>query len=116
MALTSEAVEECLRVLDTLYSDPDALASIDIEVRNRLMKAAGRVSRPERDQQRALSRAVRRKEKREIRDADRAVLARAGIRKKRLEPLFTNPELELRGEAGGGVFQLGAGGASAASA
>ncbi len=115
MALTSEAVEECLRVLDTLSSDPDALASIDLDVRNRLMQAAGRVSRPERDQQRALSRAVRRKEKRETRDADRAVLARAGIRKKRLEPLFTNPGLEARAEAGGGVFQLGAGGTSGPS-
>jgi NAD(P)-dependent dehydrogenase (short-subunit alcohol dehydrogenase family) len=108
MPLTSEAVEECLRVLDTLASDPDALASIDIEVRNRLMKAAGRISRPERDEQRALSRAVQRKEKREVRQADRAVLSQAGIRRKRLEPLFTAPALKARAESHGGTFELGA--------
>src|SRR5688572_8155675 len=112
MRLTSEAIQECVRVLETLHADPSELAYVDLELRNRLMRAAGRVSRPERDEQRVFSREVRRKGKRDIREADRAVLARAGIRLKRLEPVFITPERPALGEAGGGTFELGSGAAS----
>jgi NAD(P)-dependent dehydrogenase (short-subunit alcohol dehydrogenase family) len=109
MRLTPEAIQECLRVLETITADRTELAYLDLELRNRLMTAAGRVSRPERNEQRLLSREVRRKDKREVREADRAVLARAGIRQKRLEPVFITPERPALSEAGGGEFQLGAG-------
>jgi NAD(P)-dependent dehydrogenase (short-subunit alcohol dehydrogenase family) len=109
MRLTPQAIEECLRVLETITADRTELAYLDLEVRNRLMTAAGRVSRPERNEQRLLSREVRRKDKRDVREADRAVLARAGIRQKRLEPVFITPERPALSEAGGGQFQLGDG-------
>ncbi len=111
MRLTSQAIEECLRVLETITADRTELAYLDLELRNRLMTAAGRVSRPERNEQRILSREVRRKDKREVREADRAVLAQAGIRKKRLEPVFITPERPALSEAGGGEFRLGDGNA-----
>jgi NAD(P)-dependent dehydrogenase (short-subunit alcohol dehydrogenase family) len=107
MRLTPQAIEECLRVLETITADRTELAYLDLEVRNRLMTAAGRVSRPERNEQRVLSREVRRKDKRDIREADRAVLARAGIRQKRLEPVFVTPERPALSEAGGGEFRVG---------
>jgi len=109
MRLTAEAIEGCVQVLEAICADRTELAYIDLELRNNLMKAAGRVSRPERDDQRVLSREVRRKGKRDIREADRAVLARAGIRKKRLEPVFITPERPALAEAGGGAFALGNG-------
>jgi NAD(P)-dependent dehydrogenase (short-subunit alcohol dehydrogenase family) len=109
--LTSEAIAECIRVLEAICADRAELAYLELELRTRLLTAAGRVSRPERAEQRVLSREIRRKEKRDIREADRAVLARAGIRKKRLEPVFTTPEPAL-GEGGGGTFELGAGAAN----
>jgi NAD(P)-dependent dehydrogenase (short-subunit alcohol dehydrogenase family) len=109
MRLTPEAIQECLRVLETITADRTELAYLDLELRNRLMTAAGRVSRPERNEQRILSREVRRKDKREVREADRAVLARAGIRQKRLEPVFITPERPALSEAGGGEFRLGSG-------
>jgi NAD(P)-dependent dehydrogenase (short-subunit alcohol dehydrogenase family) len=109
MRLTPQAIEECLRVLETITADRTELAYLDLEVRNRLMTAAGRVSRPERNEQRILSREVRRKDKRDIREADRAVLARAGIRQKRLEPVFITPERPALSEAGGGQFRAGDG-------
>src|SRR5262245_18933617 len=108
MPLTREAIEECVRVLEAICAEPGELAQVDLELRNRLMIAAGRVSRPERDAQKVLSRAVLRKKKREVTDADRAVLARAGIRKKRLEPVFITPDPLALEAAGGGIFELGA--------
>jgi hypothetical protein len=115
MRLTPEAIQECLRVLETITADRTELAYLDLELRNRLMTAAGRVSRPERNEQRLLSREVRRKDKREVREADRAVLARAGIRQKRLEPVFITPERPALSEAGGGQFQLAEGATAAAN-
>jgi NAD(P)-dependent dehydrogenase (short-subunit alcohol dehydrogenase family) len=103
-------------VLETIASDRAELAYLDLELRTRLLTAAGRVSRPERNDQRVLSRELRRKVKREVREADRAVLAQAGIRKKRLEPVFLTPPPPDRALAGGGAFELGAGGAGDASA
>src|SRR5262245_49644749 len=108
MPLTREAIEECVSVLEALCADPSELAQVDLEVRNRLMIAAGRVSRPDRDAQKLLTRAVMKKKKREVSDADRAVLAQAGIRKKRLEPVFITPDPLALEAAGGGAFELGA--------
>jgi NAD(P)-dependent dehydrogenase (short-subunit alcohol dehydrogenase family) len=111
--LTPETIQECVRVLETLCDDRGELAHVELELRNRLLTAAGRVSRPQRNEQRILSRAVRRKDKRDIREADRAVLAQAGIRKKRLEPVFITPGRPALEEAGGGTFELGSGTPSA---
>jgi NAD(P)-dependent dehydrogenase (short-subunit alcohol dehydrogenase family) len=107
MLLTSEQIEECVRILEVLDADRRELAHVDAELRNRLLVAAGRVSRPDRDAQRALAREALRNEKRKIKDADRAVLATAGIRKKRLEPVFVTPDAPLQLEAEGGYFELG---------
>src|SRR5215207_1070787 len=107
--LSARAVEDCVRVLEAICADRTELAYLDLELRNRLTMAAGRVSRPDREEQRALSRAVQRKEKRELRQADSAVLAQAGIRQKRLEPVYLTPEKPPQVEAGGGTFQLGSG-------
>jgi NAD(P)-dependent dehydrogenase (short-subunit alcohol dehydrogenase family) len=107
--LTSENIEDCARVLETIYEDRGELAHIDPELRLRLLRAAGRVSRPERDEQRVLSRAVRRKGKRDVREADRATLAQAGIRRKRLERIYITPAPPIPALAGGGTFELTSG-------
>jgi NAD(P)-dependent dehydrogenase (short-subunit alcohol dehydrogenase family) len=107
MPLTSEAVEECIRVLEAIHADRGELAYVESDLRNRLMCAAGRVSRPERAAQVAFAREARRKERRDVRAADRAILAGAGIRKKRLEPVFVTPEVPALGDAEGGTFERG---------
>jgi NAD(P)-dependent dehydrogenase (short-subunit alcohol dehydrogenase family) len=108
MRLTPGAIEECVRVLEAISADRRELAHVDAELRNRLLIAAGRVSRPERHEQRSLSREFRSLDKRAIRDADRAVLAAAGIRRKRLETVFTTPEPSSLADGGGGTFERGA--------
>src|SRR3954467_4739638 len=105
--LSAQAIADCIQVLEAICADRTELAYLELELRNRLMTAAGRVSRPERAEQKVLSREVRRKEKREVREADRAVLAQAGIRQKRLEPVYITPDRPSLSEAGGGAFQLG---------
>jgi len=104
MPPTEKDINECLRVLEALAEDRTGLLSVTLEMRNRLLTAAGRVSRPGRDEQRLLSRALRRKEKREVREHDEALLARAQIRQKRLEPVFTTPAPAELLAGGGGIF------------
>src|SRR6478735_6791841 len=102
MPLTVDEFEQCLRVLEAVAKDRGQLLEVDIETRNRLLTAAGRVSRPERHEQRLLSRAARRKNRRELRAHDEALLERAEIRQKRLDPVFVTPDpAQLLGAAGG---------------
>jgi NAD(P)-dependent dehydrogenase (short-subunit alcohol dehydrogenase family) len=98
MTLDPENLKECLRVLEALVEDPRGLARIDLDERNRLLAAAGRLSRPDRDFQRLISREWRKQSRQKVRDDDRAKLALTGIRQKRLDPVFvTPPASELDG-------------------
>jgi NAD(P)-dependent dehydrogenase (short-subunit alcohol dehydrogenase family) len=105
-----EEIEACIRVLEALVADRAGLAGVDLPTQNRLFTAAGRVSRPERTEQRLLSRAVRSKKRSELRAKDEAVLARAGIRRKREQPVFATPEPLALAEAEGGRHVSGPGG------
>jgi NAD(P)-dependent dehydrogenase (short-subunit alcohol dehydrogenase family) len=100
--LDAKDIDTCLRVLEALVDNRARLADVDLETRDRLLTAAGRFSRPERTEQRLLSRAVRKQRKHDVRTADEATLESAGIRKKRLEPVFVTPEpLALQASGGG---------------
>lgn len=101
MPLASQELEECLRVLEALVEDRAGLAEVDLETRNRLLVAAGRVSRPERTEQRVLAKALGKKKKKARRAADEIQLDRTGIRRKRLEPVFVTPEPRALAEAAG---------------
>jgi NAD(P)-dependent dehydrogenase (short-subunit alcohol dehydrogenase family) len=122
MPPTPQAIADCIHVLEALVADPALLAAVDRDVRQRLVMAAGRVSRPSRAEQTQLSRARAKLLKRERRAADEALLLRAGIRQKRLAPVFVTPEPSaLAASAGGsfergGCFESGALGSSGASA
>src|SRR4051794_37880186 len=101
---TPHAISDCIDVLEALVEHPALLASVDLETRNRLVIAAGRVSRPDRAEQTVLSRAARRKLKNARRSADEAQLLRTGIRQKRLAPVFVTPDPLSLAESGGGSF------------
>jgi NAD(P)-dependent dehydrogenase (short-subunit alcohol dehydrogenase family) len=99
---TAKDITDCIRILEALVSEPSGLAEVDLETRNRLLTAAGRISRPQRTEQRLLSRALRKKKAHDSRAQDEARLARTGIRQKRLEPVFITPEpLALQASQGG---------------
>jgi NAD(P)-dependent dehydrogenase (short-subunit alcohol dehydrogenase family) len=101
--MSPEEIAECLRVLEALARDRAGLAEVDLETRNRLLVAAGRVSRPERTEQRRLARVLGVKKKRARRDADEAQLTRTGIRQKRLQPVFVTPPRQVLTDGVGGA-------------
>jgi NAD(P)-dependent dehydrogenase (short-subunit alcohol dehydrogenase family) len=88
---TDADLDTCARVLEALAEDRALLASFDAEVRRRLLIAAGRVSRPERAEQRQLARAFRKGERETQRAADSSLLDATGIRASRREPVFRTP-------------------------
>ncbi|WP_437625874.1 SDR family NAD(P)-dependent oxidoreductase [Sorangium sp. So ce1151] len=89
---TPAELDTCLRVLESLVDDRAQLASISAEDRRRLLLAAGRVSRPERAEQRELARAFRKSDRRAQKSADTALLDAVGIRVARREPVFLTPD------------------------
>lgn len=103
-AVTAAAISHCIAVLEALVADPAQLASVDRDTRNRLVIAAGRVSRPNRAEQTLVARGVRKRTKSERRAADELQLLRTGIRQKRLATVFVTPDPLTLAEAEGGTF------------
>jgi NAD(P)-dependent dehydrogenase (short-subunit alcohol dehydrogenase family) len=80
-----------LRVLEAIAQDRGALADVDRDTRLRLLEAAGRVSLPNRAEQRKLAKTFRRKDAAAQRAADDALLGGAGIRALRAAQVFITP-------------------------
>src|SRR5262245_30570552 len=108
MPPTTQAIQDCIQLLEALAHSPDLLAEVDAEARRRLLVAAGRLSRPSRAELTQRARARGKKERREQRAADEARLVQSGIRQKRLAPVFVTPEPKALAEAGGGCFDAAA--------
>jgi len=88
---TKTQVEQAVALLEAIVEDRALLAPIEPELRQRLLVAAGRVSKPDKESRRQLDRAQRRQKKVAQRESDRALLAQAGIRKLRDNPIFQTP-------------------------
>src|SRR6202171_6352356 len=94
----SNSLPERLRaaadLLETVVADRSLLAGIPEADRNRLLNAAGRVSRPDALSRRQLLKVVKRKKRAEKVQRAESVLASTGIRKLRREPVFiTSPHI-----------------------
>src|SRR5712675_2412310 len=81
-------------LLEKIVADRSLLANIPEADRNRLLNAAGRVSRPDALSRRQLLKVVKRKKRAEKVERSESVLAATGIRKLRREPVFiTSPNI-----------------------
>jgi len=81
-------------LLEKIVADRAFLADIPEADRNRLLNAAGRVSRPDALGRRQLLKVVKRKKRAEKVQREESVLASTGIRKLRREPVFiTSPNI-----------------------
>ena len=79
-------------LLEAIVADRALLAEIPEADRNRLLNAAGRVSRPDALERRQLLKVVKRKRKVEKVQREESLLAATGIRKLRRQPVFiTSP-------------------------
>jgi len=80
-------------LLERVVDDRRLLVPIEESVRQRMLMAAGRVSRPTKDEQRHFHRAYRRERKSARRLKQEVLLERTGIREKRREEVFITPTL-----------------------
>lgn len=80
-----------VELLEAMVGDRGLLARLDPETRRRLLTAAGRVSRPSRDELRAMAKELRKNDRLSIRRADESVLEKTGIRQGRRAPVFVTP-------------------------
>lgn len=91
---TSADVRKTLETLEALARDHSLLADLDPDTLRRLQIAAGRVSRPGREQRRALRRVRERDERLERRERDAELLRRTGIRELREASVFQTPRAD----------------------
>jgi NAD(P)-dependent dehydrogenase (short-subunit alcohol dehydrogenase family) len=98
-AFTPEELQRCIELLETIACDRTALTNIGREDRVRLLMAAGRVSRPTRDENRRTAKAFRKKEHRESKVHDREVTAATEIRTARRAEVYVPPPQLVGGAA-----------------
>jgi NAD(P)-dependent dehydrogenase (short-subunit alcohol dehydrogenase family) len=78
-------------LLEAIVEDRGLIDALDPALRQRLLIAAGRVSKPDKAARKALAQVRQRRNKVERRDADRALLGRTKIRTLRANPIFETP-------------------------
>src|SRR5690606_6526572 len=95
-----ETIEKCIALLDNLADDSEAFIKLPESQRIALLKAAGRFSRPNRDEDRKRQKEARKTKQRATVQLDRAARAITGIRTARETPVFKAP---LQIEMGSGT-------------
>jgi NAD(P)-dependent dehydrogenase (short-subunit alcohol dehydrogenase family) len=85
-------VETCLRVLKAIHDDRGSLAAVDEQLRHALVIAAGRVGRPARSEVKRLTKALKRRERQQVRAHDVALLSAALTRTAQRASAFVLPE------------------------
>jgi NAD(P)-dependent dehydrogenase (short-subunit alcohol dehydrogenase family) len=88
---SDEDVQACLDLLQHLIQNTDEFAALTQEQRIALLKAAGQLSRPDRNEIRKRKAAIRRAECQKIEQYERRARAATGIRSARKEAVFTAP-------------------------
>jgi len=96
-ALDLGEVRRATEILQAVALDRSLLAEIPLEMRQALLIAAGRASRPESYQEKRLVKALRRGRRRREEDEDRKARAATGIRVAREAPVFVPPSPALPG-------------------
>ncbi len=90
-AALRDRLRAAAELLETIAADRAMLAGIPADERNRLLKAAGQVSRPDAIVRRQLVKETKRLKKQERVTRAEEVLESAGIRRLRRQPVFTTP-------------------------
>ena len=89
----TQRLEAAAALLEEIVADRAILAEVPETDRNRLLQAAGRVSRPDVIDRRRLLKVSKRKRKAEKVQREESVLAETGIRRLRRAPVFTSPNI-----------------------
>ncbi len=86
-----ERLRDAVELFEALIADRSLLLEVDKETSERLLVAAGRVSRPDKAARKALSKAREKINRIAERDDADATLSQTGIRKLRENPIFETP-------------------------
>ena len=103
--LSPEEIQAATELLEAVVRNRGLLAAVPRQERERLLIAAGQVSRPDKIARRALARARIKHERHEKKKQNQALLDQTGIRKMRANPIFQTPRrkalfhAETQGEA-----------------
>ena len=89
--ISEDDLRRVTEILEGVVEDRGHLSGIDPDLRQRLLVAAGRVSRPSKDSLRTYRRAERKRKKQDQRDRDEAALQQTRIRKARVAAVFATP-------------------------
>jgi NAD(P)-dependent dehydrogenase (short-subunit alcohol dehydrogenase family) len=98
MAITPEELQRCLVLLESILEDRTLLSDMPDDLRVAFLIAAGRVSRPTREENRHGAKAFRRIVRKKIQTHDREVRASTEIRAARRAEVFTAPPQLVQGE------------------
>lgn len=90
--LSSEEIQRCIATIERLGQDPERFASLQEEERIALLRAAGRLSHPTRQDADARTKASSRLAKHLSRQNDRALRAKTGLREARKTAVFVAPK------------------------
>lgn len=96
---TELEITQCINILSLLSEDGNAFSELPKEQQIELMKAAGRLSRPDVHQLKQRKKAVLRKKKQQVSEAERKARAATGIRQAREADIFSAP-LQIVGSSG----------------
>ena len=91
--ISETQLDECITLIEKLVGDAELFATLPQSKRVALLNAAGRLSRPARDEIRLRNRVADRARRKKVVSEDRASRAATGIREARLNPIFTAPLL-----------------------
>jgi NAD(P)-dependent dehydrogenase (short-subunit alcohol dehydrogenase family) len=97
--VTPQEIDRTTALLEALVEDRTRLSVVAKEQRNALLIAAGRLSRPERDEVQRMSKAFRRISRKQDQAADAAARAGTGIRAARRAEVYTPPPQLRTGDA-----------------
>ena len=95
---SGDSIDAIVEALNHLNSNPELLASIEESKRIELLRAAGKLSRPDRDAINMRRKAKLKKKKATRRKSDREKRSKTGIRSARQQAVFTSPRMIGVGE------------------
>src|SRR5580704_15401603 len=96
---TTEEIQRCINLLDDLVKNSVELAHLSKEQRIAILKSAGEISRPDRDEIRKRKKDRIRLKKQRIDDHERKLRRTTGIRTAREKTVFTAPKAILHADA-----------------
>src|SRR5271163_1702401 len=92
---TKDQIQQCIYLLDDLVKNSVELAHLTKEQRIAILKAAGEISRPDRDEIRKRKKDRTRLKKQRIDDHERKIRRATGIRSARQTTVFMAPKAVL---------------------